>query len=582
MGVLSADRYYRAVTTSGGCIVNSNIVAITIAKTIWSAGSWSAGEPNSGIAAEFQDDYTSSIDTPLFDGNLSACSVIISAGADVIFDIGTLTVQNAVTVSSGFLTFEDNASLYQVVDVANGAGVYSGGNSGSITSRRTAKPMFRYDYTYWSSPVNPQNLLAVSPLSPQGLFLTFNSSTGFWQYLPSPNINMTVGKGYAIRAPLNYNIGPIPGAQAYTATFYGVPNNGVITVPVVGGTNQMNLLGNPYPSALDANDLVDGNPTLNGTLYFWTHNSQSTPPYSYNPADYALYNRSGSTGTASGPDGAGNNFAPTKNIASGQGFFVEGLSSGNVTYNNTMREAGVNNNFYKNVPVTQSDNSLEKHRYWLNMTNEENVFKQLLVGYIETATNGIDRLFDGKMVDVGNVVTLYTLADNTKLSIQGRSLPFEVNDTVPLGYTSTIDGTYTISLSHFDGLFDTQHVYLEDTALSIIHDLRVSPYSFSTVLGTFDSRFILRYTNAALGTTNPVFNENTVVVYRNSQGLFIDSGAINMATVSIFDIRGRMLATQKQVNRTTTVFTTLPTTNQVLLVRIQSENGSIVTKKVVY
>ncbi len=191
-------------------------------------------------------------------------------------------------------------------------------------------------------------------------------------------------------------------------------------------------------------------------------------------------------------------------------------------------------------------------------------------------------MFDGDMVDIGNTVTMYTTVENTKLSIQGKPLPFDVNETIPLGYKSTINGNYTISLSHFDGLFTTQHVYIEDKALNIIHDLRVSPYSFATELGTFEDRFELRYTDTALGTIDPVFNENSVVVYRNDEGLHIDSGAVNMATVSIFDIRGRMLATQRQVDRTTTVFTTLPTTNQVLLVRIQAENGSIVTKKVVY
>jgi hypothetical protein len=498
--------------------------------------------------------------------------------------MGTLTVQNAVTVSSGTLIIEDDASLYQVQAVANAPGVYSGGNSGSITSRRTAEPMYKFDYTYWSSPVNPQNLLAVSPASPLGWFLTFNATTSAWQYVTTPGTTtMTVGKGYLIRAPLNYPVSPaLP--WDYTASFSGVPNNGTFTTPIVGGAAQMNLIGNPYSSALNATDFINGNPNVNGTLYFWTHNTPLNPvTLQYAANDYAIYNLVG--GTLQAPTvgaGTSNLTVPLGNIASGQGFFVKGLSNGTATFSNSMRRAGLNTQFYKSNTLHNEDTSLEKHRYWVDIANSEGAFKQVLIGYVETATTGLDRLFDGDMVDVGNAITLYTTVEDIKLSIQGRPLPFDVNETIPLGYKSTIDGTYTISLSHYDGLFDTQHVYIEDTVLNVIHDLRVSPYSFATVLGTFEDRFILRYTNAALGTTNPVFNENSVIVYKNDQGLFIDSGAVNMATVSIFDIRGRILATQKQVDRTTTVFTTLPTTNQVLLVRIQSENGSIVTKKVVY
>ena len=91
----------------------------------------------------------------------------------------------------------------------------------------------------------------------------------------------------------------------------------------------------------------------------------------------------------------------------------------------------------------------------------------------------------------------------------------------------------------------------------------------------------MRYTTEALGIT-PVFNENSVVVYKNEQGLYINSGKEVMQSVTIYDIRGRVIASQKQVNNTDTTFTTLPTTQQVLLVKIEGESGNTVTKKVVY
>jgi hypothetical protein len=65
---------------------------------------------------------------------------------------------------------------------------------------------------------------------------------------------MTAGKGYIIRAPDGY---PSTGiGTVFQGSFLGVPNNGLITVPSQGGTANWNLLGNPYPSALDANKFL--------------------------------------------------------------------------------------------------------------------------------------------------------------------------------------------------------------------------------------------------------------------------------------------------------------------------------------
>ena len=579
IGSFIGTRYYRAEVTIVSCgTTYSTAVTLSYNKAIWN-GVWSNGTgPTNSIAAEFQADYTSA-------GNLNACSVLVSAG-NVIFNVGhTLTVQNEVKVTGGTLTFANQSSLYQVLNVANAPGVYSGGNSGNITYNRTTTPLFRFDYTYWSSPVFPQNLLAVSPLSPQNLFYLYNSSIPDWQYVNPVTTDMVVGKGYILRAPSSYPPGlpDLTLAQPYTASFIGVPNNGTLTTPIVGG--QLNLIGNPYPSALSASSFIldPANTNLNGTIYLWTHNTPITAN-NYTGSDYAVYNLVGGTAASPNPGASTANLTiPLGYIASGQGFFIKGFSTGTASFKNSMRTAGNNSQFYRLSPyATTTESEFEKHRYWLNITNTEGAFKQVLVGYVETATMGVDRLFDGELVDLGNIITLYTIVENTKLSIQGRPLPFVVEDTVPLGYKSTIAGTYSISLADFDGLFTSQHVYIEDKLLNSIHDLRVAPYSFATEIGSFEDRFLLRYTDVALGTNDPVFTENSVIVYSNDQGLHINTGAITMATVTIFDIRGRVLATQKRVNSTATVFTTLPTTNEVLLVRIEAENGAIVTKKVVY
>ena len=387
--------------------------------------------------------------------------------------------------------------------------------------------------------------------------------------------SMSVGKGYIVRAPNTYSATV---TAPFTASFVGVPNNGTYTTPITGGASQFNLLGNPYPSALYATDFINGNTNVSGTLYFWTHNTPiNANQYALN-GDYASYNLSG--GLAATNSGTGNTSIPLGYIASGQGFFVKGLSNSPAVFTNNMRRAGNNAQFYRSA-TDISSNDLERHRYWLNITNTEGAFKQALVAYVETATSGIDRLFDGDLVEAGNVISLYTKVDATKLSIQGRPLPFDVADTVPLSYKSTIASTYTITMPEYDGLFTTQHVYLEDTLLQVIHDLSDSPYTFATEIGTFEDRFVLRYTNTALGNPNFESLNNSVVVATNHGELIIKSHIENIQEVTVYDILGRELFFAKAIDTTSFMTSNISLSQQALIVKIKLENGLVVSRKII-
>ncbi|MGC4041416.1 MAG: choice-of-anchor J domain-containing protein [Flavobacterium sp.] len=580
IGTFAGDRYYRVVLQSGSCpVAYSGTVSISFRSTTWNGTAWNSGVPNSTTKAIFTGDYSST-------GDLQACSVEVISGAVLFNTNHTLTVQNDVKVTGGSLTFDNNSSLLQVNYLDNAGLPFN--NTGNITYRRTTTPIFKFDYTYWSSPVASQNLLNVSPLTPLNLFYQYNPAINNWQYVNPSSTIMTVGRGYICRAPVNFPIAAPSTPLAYTAGFVGVPNNGIVTLPITGGANQFNLLGNPYPSAISADDfLLDpaNAATLGGTIYLWTHNTPINAALQYTGSDYAVYNYLG--GTVGGvPTGASTNpglnmAIPNGKLASGQGFFIKGLTNGTATFKNTMRIPGNNSQFFRmQTPVANDAEGPERHRYWLNIANTEGAFKQTMVGYTDAATMGLDRLFDGEMVDVGNAVTLYTLADNAKLSIQGRPLPFEVSDSVALGYKSTIASEYTISLYDFDGLFENQNIYLEDKSLNTIYDLKAGPYTFMTEAGTFDDRFILRYTDTALG-IDPVLNENTVVIYKNAENKFIvNTGKFNMDQIKVYDIRGRLLLKMRDINAPQASFD-IGMANEMLLVQITTVDGVKITKKAV-
>ncbi len=570
IGTLTATKYFRAVITNGSCTAYSNVITISLDSTSYIGGAWNNGAPDATKVAIFEDDYSST-------GDLNACSIIINNG-DVVFNSGhTLTVQNSVSNVGGSLTFEDDASLVQVNDVAN---------TGDIVYKRITPPVRLYDFTYWSSPVSPQTLVNLSPNTLSDKYFVFNSTINNWQTIASSNL-MAPGMGYIIRAPQTYSpTVPAP----FTGIFSGVPNNGTISTNITVGPGTINLIGNPYPSAINA-DLFLSDPAndsvIGGTIYLWTHNTAVTAN-NYSVADFALYTYSGGIGTGTAAPGV-NNTVPNGRIAAGQSFMIHGsipASTNPVYFRNSMRVAGNNDQFFRLGSDDRNNSNsifnIEKHRVWLEVFNNQDAYKQILVGYIQNATNGLDRGYDGEVFETGNQVFLYTKVDNTKLGIQGRTLPFDVNDIVPLGFKSTTTGSYEFRLSDFDGLFEEQDVYLEDTYLNVIHDLKAGNYSFTTMSGTFEDRFVLRYTNSVLSNGNLNFNDNSVFIYKENKEIVIDASNVIIDSITIYDIRGSQLFTKSKINATDYVVSNLSSSEQVLIVTVTSLDGKKVTKKIVY
>ena len=167
-----------------------------------------------------------------------------------------------------------------------------------------------------------------------------------------------------------------------------------------------------------------------------------------------------------------------------------------------MRVAGSNDQFFKPLNSTQevisTTSDLEKHLIRVSMMNATNSFSQILVGYVQSATMGYDNGLDGIRFSSA-AATLYSVIESHDLAIQARSLPFEVSDVVQLGIQSSINDEFLIAIDETDLLFENYSIYLVDKFLDISHDLKVSPYSFSTAAGKFDDRFELRYTENLLG-----------------------------------------------------------------------------------
>src|SRR5690606_17190815 len=182
-----------------------------------------------------------------------------------VYQIGNITIENEnmLTVKGQIINrantedfvVENEASLIQTDNVTN---------IGAITVHKTSNPMFRLDYTLWSSPVVGQNLQAFSPETLSTRIYKYDGANDAYDNTYSETTFLP-GQGYLFRSPNNWVIneeGNMP--DEFQGTFKGVPINGNIPVTVL--SDAYNGLGNPYPSSIDAEQLFNENPNIQ-TIY---------------------------------------------------------------------------------------------------------------------------------------------------------------------------------------------------------------------------------------------------------------------------------------------------------------------------
>ncbi len=524
---------------------NTTMTIIVGNTTTWNGSNWSNGTPTAGSKAIIAGNYSEPID-------LEACTLEVSNSAVVNVPSGyDFYVSGPVRVApTANLNFSNNSNLLQTGVVNN--------NVGDIISKREAS-MRRLDYLFWSSPVALQNLLTFSPQTLTNRFYTFDeNSNSFLSIVPSSNVFETA-KGYSIRAS---NFLPTNGSQVVVNNqFFGKPNSGDISIPVTnsGFGKGYNLLGNPYPSTIDALAFLITNP---GTIYFWTHQSQGA-----GISNYATFTTAGSVAaTAGGPQ-------PNGKIQTGQGFMFETATTRNAIFSNEMRIGNNENQFYKSIT--------DKNRFWLNLNSPTTTFNQILIGYMSNATQGIDVAFDGKIF--GNPTTaIYSRIDNEDFVIQAKGLPFLNSDIINLGFKAAIAGNYSIEIDHLEGLFnDNQDIFLKDHFTGSETNLKLTNYSFSTAEGTFNDRFEIIYSSNPLSASN-TFDPKNAIIFAQNHELHIQTGLSKMENLKVYDIRGRLIYEQNYINQNQIILKNLKAQEQVLIVKIFLDNQTFITKKVVY
>ena len=508
----------------------------------------------------------------------------------------------------------------------------------------------KFNYNYWSSPVGPINTSAnntnytVSDQFKDGSTSIPQNINWVSGYNGSPTSPISIARYWlykfensseysnwmhfietdGIRPSQGFTVkGSNAASSSQNYTFKGKPYNGLINGNSVLPDNLF-LVGNPYPSALDAFEFIKDNisianggrateNSISGELYFWQHSpNNNTHVLADYTGGYSVLTLVGGTKPIEIPGISGvgeSKILSYQYIPVGQGFFVSGpIGSGiakPIVFNNNQRSfvkedaiddisSPLSNTLFKQRPQKGSvatrfkENNNDVHynnydtkiRLGFNSTN--NFHRQLLIGFMNAvATDGVNVGYDGYQLDT-QLNDAYFLINNSEYTIQGVGA-FDNSKSYPIGVTTSINGTVKLMVDATEFLPPNQKIYIHDKETSMYHDITTTAVEINLEAGTYKTRFELAFkTDNSLGIEDSELPESMLVVYKNEvkKKLFIyKNSSLIIKEISVFNISGQQLITMKKIPNQKTIEIPFNVPQGSYIVKIISDKG-VISKKV--
>ncbi|WP_178987951.1 T9SS type A sorting domain-containing protein [Winogradskyella schleiferi] len=423
----------------------------------------------------------------------------------------------------------------------------------------------------------------------------FVTSDEYSEWIPAtnpgnPNIDVTTGLGFTMKG-----MGPNGGTIIQNYDFRGKPNNGTITNSIAA--EQFTLIGNPYPSALDAADFLWDPQNTNldevnappagttGAIYYWEQdvtnsNSHYLDTYvggyasytctepdgsdniveSFVPATMIFYLSDGSP-AATPPNGTGGRVA-RRYIPVGQGFMVEGAESiapGSLVYvknshRDYVKETAANSQFFRSANVSTSDtdatNQYDENgnfivpddykRFRMIVSFNELYSRELLANFHDSASEGFDYGLEAKRPSEVES-DAYWIQNNDAYVIQAHS--FDVNLKIPL--VLEVEEQQPISFGIYDiQNFDTnQNIYIHDIETDIYVNLNSQNYHINLDAGNYTDRFeIVFTTESTLSIDELDITSLTILQDNGKHQLTVQNpNSLDIKSVEIFDVAGKQI-----------------------------------------
>lgn len=265
---------------------------------------------------------------------------------------------------------------------------------------------------------------------------------------------LTVGLGYTVN---------IPGTEL--VDFVGTLNTGSYALGGLARGTQATagyqLLGNPYPGAINYDVVRAASTGLENALYVYKSNGQYT-------GTYTSYVNGASANT-------GTNVLPVA-----QGFFVRVATgqTGTVNFTNAARLNAPDNTLFQRTTADP------RPHLALTLRNAT-VANQTVIYFEQGATAGFDTGFDAHYLPATHGLDLATDISTEALSINGQPA-LASTTTVPLHLHAATAGTYTLAVDELLNLPAGYHAYLRDALTGTYTDLATTP-SFSLSLAPADA-----------------------------------------------------------------------------------------------
>ncbi|MFG6687678.1 LamG-like jellyroll fold domain-containing protein [Mariniflexile sp. HNIBRBA6329] len=504
-------------------------------------------------------------------------------------------------------------------------------NSSGYLERDQQGAVNLFNYNYWSSPVGAKNTTSnnnpailmnnkmdgtnsSNPKPINWLASGYNASAPnpvsipeywLWAYENyTTNVYGKWAKLYktsGIKAGLGYTMkGSGTKANTYqNYTFTGKPNNNTINRAISLGNEA--LVGNPYPSAIDAQEFIKDNiPSLNpdnsannaanpnttgsidGSLYFWIHyTTNNTHVLRDYQGGYATYTLVGGVAPVSSPlttadgfeiSGAGSsNLRPGQYIPVAQGFFVYSAfankTSNQLKFQNSQRvfKRETNDNASDGSQFLKSSNSKSAKnssnptvdetaikRLRLQFKTPEGARRHLLLAFTgdNAASDGFDYGYDAKLFEtLPN--DMFFMINNDKCIIQGVGA-FDENKQYPFGISSKKGGAIEVSITDMENLDTNTKVYIYDSLLDTYTKINDKNSKYETTLGAGDhlNRFRITFVkNQTLSVVDNEFEQFDVKYLNDSKEIQIKTSIdVDVKQVYLINILGQTLKSWNKTN----------------------------------
>ena len=535
------------------------------AVTTWNGTTWSNGAPLGAKSAIINGNYST-----LTNGEIFCLDLTINSE-------DTLTVNSDTKV-------EVAGDLHNLgAIIVNEKGVFvqskqqpSNSGNGTYTVQRLAPNSFD-QFNFWSSPVVGLNLGDPLNVDATNMY-TYEATTQQW-IKATASTPMVAGAGYIAtgRKPMADNATIMRSFSGTNGFHTGTISRSVSFSNDLDDTNDWNLLGNPYPSGMSvgkflATNYDAGNGAITNAIYIWNSDGNDTGGQS---SDYAIMNPLGVAN-------AGGNTAPTSTtISACQGFFVQAVANGTISFENVHRNT-------KNNTFLRTQEETIEQRLWIkaSINGYEN---EVLLGLLPNASIGKDQ-YDAQKLSLHEHLKLYTKLNGSEEEWAIQALPSLAageEKTVGLGLNITESGEVVFSLNHIEELIEGNEgnghgIFLYDAQTEQWTDLRNARYTLELEAGEYPNRFFLKWIDYRITSIEEESFAPKPLIYAANHEIYLQFNALSFTNgwIQIHDLMGRTTLS-KQL--TSTADTSIPFTHTgVYIVELQLDQQVITQKIIVY